>query len=106
MKKYCFDIDGTICNNTWGKYDEALPFLDRIELINKLHTQGNYITYFTARGMGTCKGDPLKAHEMWYNFTLDQLEKWGCKFHELRLGKPEADYYIDDKGMSDENFFG
>ena len=106
MKRYCFDIDGTICNNTWGKYDEALPFLDRIESINKLYIQGNHVTYFTARGMGTCKGDLLKAHEMWYNFTLDQLKKWGCKFHELRLGKPEADYYIDDKGISDGNFFG
>jgi len=106
MKRYCFDIDGTICNNTWGKYDEALPFLERIESINKLYIQGNHVTYFTARGMGTCKGDPLKAHEMWYNFTLDQLRRWECKFHELRFGKPEADHYIDDKGISDGNFFG
>jgi len=106
MKRYCFDIDGTICNNTWGKYREALPFSDRIEIVNKLYEEGNHIIYFTARGMGVCEGDSLKAHEMWYNFTLEQLETWGCKFHELRLGKPNADYFIDDKGIADENFFG
>ena len=105
MKRYCFDIDGTICNNTWGKYEEAVPINDRISVVNRLYDEGNHITYFTARGMGTCKGDSLKAHEMWYNFTLRQLKYWGCKFNELRLGKPEADHYIDDKGISDENFF-
>ena len=41
----------------------------------------------------------------WYNFTLRQLKYWGCKFNELRFGKPEADHYIDDKGISDGNFF-
>ena len=106
MTRYCFDIDGTVCNNTWGKYEEAVPIGDRISVVNRLYDEGNHIIYFTARGMGTCKGDPLKAHEMWYNFTLRQLESWGCKFNELRLGKPEADYYIDDKGISDGNFFG
>jgi len=53
MKRYCFDIDGTICNNTWGKYEEALPYKDRIEYVNQLYESGNHITYFTARGMGT-----------------------------------------------------
>lgn len=106
MKNYCFDIDGTVCNNTWGKYEEAVPIDERISIVNRLYDEGNYITYFTARGMGTCKGDSFKAHEIWYNFTLRQLESWGCKFNQLILGKPNADYYIDDKGISDEDFFG
>jgi len=95
MKRYCFDIDGTICNNTWGKYEEALPY-----------KSGNYIIYFTARGMGTCNGDIDKAYEKLGEFTEIQLSLWGCKFHELRLGKPNADYYIDDKGITDEDYFG
>jgi len=33
MTRYCFDIDGTICNNTWGKYEEAVPIGDRVEII-------------------------------------------------------------------------
>ena len=28
-KIYCFDIDGTICNNTWGKYEEFEPWMNR-----------------------------------------------------------------------------
>ena len=56
MKRYCFDIDGTICTNTWGEYEDAEPFFDRIKIINDLYEKGNHITYFTARGMGRCDG--------------------------------------------------
>ena len=53
-KRYCFDIDGTICTNTWGEYEDAEPFFDRIKIINELYEKGNHIIYFTARGMGRC----------------------------------------------------
>ena len=77
MKRYCFDIDGTICRQSkLNGYATAFPYEDRINLINQL-----------------------------YDVTLNQLKDWGCKFHELHLGKPSADYYIDDKGISDKNFF-
>jgi len=42
---------------------------------------------------------------MWYDITLQQLNDWGCKFHQLMLGKPSADYYIDDKAVTDKEFF-
>ena len=29
----------------------------------------------------------------------------GAKHHQLFLGKPSGDYYIDDKGVNDEDFF-
>ena len=105
MKKYCFDIDGTICNNTWGDYDKAIPFIDRINKINQLYNDGHYIVYFTARGMGKCSGNIACVYNMWYNITYKQLNKWECKYHELILGKPHADYFIDDKGISDHEFF-
>ena len=38
--------------------------------------------------------------------TKKQLEKWGCKFHELIMGKPEGDVYIDDRGINSKDFFG
>ena len=25
MKTICFDLDGVLCTNTWGNYDEAIP---------------------------------------------------------------------------------
>ena len=102
---YVFDIDGTICNNTYGKYEDAIPFSDRIKHINKLYESGNKIVYFTARGMGRYKGDVKKVYERYFDFTKEQLEKWEAKYHELILGKPSADFYIDDKGIKDEDYF-
>ena len=102
--KYVIDIDGTICNNTYGKYEEAVPFLDRIDKINKLHDEGHEIWYFTARGMSK-NPPPSKATIQWYSLIKKQLEDWGCKYDHLYMGKPSADYYIDDKGISDSDFF-
>jgi len=105
MKRYCFDIDGTICTNTWGDYEEAIPFYNRISMVNELYDKQNYIIYFTARGMGTCNGDIKKIHDKWYDFTENQLMGWNCKYNELMFGKPYADSYIDDRGISDKDFF-
>ncbi len=92
MTVFVFDIDGTICTNTYGKYETATPFLKHIQKINSLYSEGNYIKYFTARGSGTGID--------WYDFTKNQLDSWGAKYHELILGKPEGDIYIDDKGKN------
>ena len=107
-KIYCIDIDGTICENgdcQSCKYEGSTPKLDRIKKINQLYDDGNIIKYFTARGMGRYKDDSAKAKEKFYSLTKMQLEIWGCKYHELILGKPSADYYIDDKGVDANEFF-
>lgn len=92
MKTYVFDIDGTICTNTSGKYDLASPFEERIIFINKLYEEGHYIKFFTARGSSTGID--------WTYLTKKQLNEWGALYHELILGKPEGDIYIDDKGYN------
>jgi len=102
---YVFDIDGTICNNTNGKYDTAIPFVERIKKINKLFDEGNNIIFFTARGMKTFNNNLEKVYEKYYNFTSEQLKNWNVKYHQLILGKPSADFYIDDKGIKDEDYF-
>jgi len=102
---YVFDIDGTVCTNTKGEYEKASPFLDRIQLINKLYDDGHKIIMFTARGMARHNGNVNKAFQQFYHLTSDQLKGWGLKFHELKLGKPAADIFIDDKGTNDEDFF-
>ena len=81
MKNYVFDIDGTICTNTYGDYKKAKPYQNNILKINSLYQEGNYIKYFTARGSGTGID--------WYEFTKKQLDSWGAKYHELILGKPD-----------------
>lgn len=103
---YVFDIDGTICNNTNGNYISAIPYIDRIKIINKLFDDGNKIIFFTARGMKTYDGNIEKVYHIYHNFTIEQLNNWGVKYHKLLLGKPSADVYVDDRGKSDENFFG
>ncbi len=97
VKTYCFDIDGTICSNTDGDYENAKPFNKRIELVNKLFHEGHNIVYFTARGSTTGID--------WKDFTKNQLKSWGALHHKLILSKPFADYYIDDKSYDPFDWF-
>ena len=109
--RYCIDIDGTICTPTVGRdYHKAEPWQDRIKVLNKLYDEGHYITYFTARAMGRFADLPhsvasVKAKEVLFELTKQQLEEWGVKYNELIMGKPHADFFIDDKGVKDEDFF-
>ena len=102
---YVFDIDGTICSKSDGDYSKAQPFQERIDHINNLYDMGHTIVFHTARGMGRTGNDPVTAIEMFYDYTRDQLNFWGVKYHELFLGKPSGDIYIDDKGMMDDDYF-
>ena len=105
--KYVIDIDGTICSLVSdGKYENASPIHSRIEKINKLYDEGHQIIYLTARGMGRYNNDTALAKARFYYLTELQLKSWGCKYHELLLGKPSGDYYIDDKGVNSNEFFG
>lgn len=97
--KIVFDIDGVVCNNTWGEYEKAIPDKDAIEYINKLYDLGHNIVFYTARGFGKYDGDIEMIYANMYNFTKDQLERWGIKFHSLVLGKPDGDIYVDDHAI-------
>lgn len=89
--KVFVDIDETICRYIDDRYyPHAIPIQVNIDKINKLYDDGHHIKYWTARGSVT-KMD-------WYEVTLEQLTKWGCKFHELSVGdKPHYDLLICDK---------
>lgn len=94
---YCFDIDGTLCSNTEGAYELAEPDWSRIARVNELFHEGNTIILFTARGSTTGID--------WHDLTKSQLEEWNVSYHQLILGKPFADIYVDDKAIRDSNFF-
>ena len=86
------DIDNTICKTNGMDYMGAKPIKENINKINKLFQDGNQITYWTARGS--------VSKINYYNLTLDQLNKWGCKFHSLSVGlKPPYDLLICDKSI-------
>jgi ribonucleotide monophosphatase NagD (HAD superfamily) len=95
---YCFDIDGTLCTNTDGDYDNAEPFPARISKVNALYEQGKTIVLFTARGTTTGKD--------WRPLTERQMAEWGVKYHKLILGKPFAHVFIDDRAVNDRDWFG
>ncbi|MDA9930227.1 hypothetical protein N9E91_03190 [Alphaproteobacteria bacterium] len=102
---YVVDIDGTICSFTDGNYLQCQPFQQRIDTLNQLFDAGHEIIYFTARGMGSSGNNQIEAYKSLYQFTLDQLADWGCRFSALYMGKPKGDFYIDDRGVADTDFF-
>jgi len=102
---YVFDIDGTICTVTGGDYASAEPLEERIAAINKLYDKGHTIIFQTARGMGRSGNSAAFAYAAFEKVTRTQLDTWGAQYHQLFLGKPAGDIYIDDKGIKDEDFF-
>jgi hypothetical protein len=93
---YCFDIDGTLCTNTEGEYTKAQPFPEMIEHVNQLFVEGHRILLYTARGVTTGID--------WRETTIRQLKDWNVSYHELFMGKPTADIYIDDKAINLEDW--
>ena len=100
------DIDETVC--CYGEkrqYDLAIPINKNIQKINDLYDKGWKIIYWTARGGSESS---KAAGRCYYDFTWNQLESWGCKFHELSTGskgnyiKPSCDIVIDDKAKTIE----
>ena len=41
----------------------------------------------------------------WFKITHNQLTKWNCKYHELRMNKPAYDLFIDDKNIESNVYF-
>jgi len=93
------DMDETICFYEGERhYPDAVPNLSRIAKINELHDEGNTITYYTARGS--------QSGIDWTEVTENQLKSWGCKYHNLSVGrKPHYDLLICDKAVNSEVFF-
>tara|TARA_B100000700_G_scaffold322207_1_gene423161 strand:+ start:285 stop:1034 length:750 start_codon:yes stop_codon:yes gene_type:complete len=102
--KYCFDLDGTICDTPLRPSDlkpgylEATPFPFIVGEVNRLYDEGHKIIIMTARGRGSGID--------WTQLTIKQLDMWGVKYHELEpmFHKPTADLFIDDKGISVEEW--
>ena len=90
---YCFDIDGTLCTDTKGCYSLCKPLMGRVEYVKYLYAAGHTIVLHTARSPERQK------------FTIEQLSSWGIPYHKLQMGKPKADLYIDNQGVSGDEFF-
>lgn len=102
-KTYVFDLDGVISDTGTEKfnrtmtgedcqkvYKNALPKYDMVKKVNSLYDKGNIIIIHTAR------------YEEDRALTEEWLRLWEVKYHRLVMGKPRADFYVDDKNMSVE----
>lgn len=92
-QRFVFDIDGVIARKRADlDYAKAEPNEKMIAIVNQLYDWGNEIVLFTARGYVTGID--------WYPVTKECMDRWGVKYHELLMGKPNADYYVDDHFIS------
>lgn len=102
--KLSIDIDGVLSKKLkWSIGDSYLrkksmflkiaPNKGAIKKLNKLYDAGNIIILNTSR--------------LWhdYDVTVKWLKKWKVKYHTLIMAKPLADYYLDDKNLSLEEFY-
>ncbi|MCR5508144.1 MAG: acylneuraminate cytidylyltransferase family protein [Lachnospiraceae bacterium] len=97
LKIVC-DIDGVIAQKTPGNhYDQADPNYTNIIILKRLHELGHRIVLHTARGYSTGID--------WVDLTKKQMNDWGVPYDDLVFGKPDADFYIDDK-LSTLNILG
>lgn len=104
-KRIVVDLDGTLCSQEeFGRYEYAEPRREVIDRLKELAVAGFHITIFTARGMKTFDGNvsEAKKHLLW--LTKRWLKEHQVPYHRLRFGKPPADYYLDDKALTIDDF--
>ena len=83
------DMDGTICTEM-RQFSRCLakPKADAVKTINELYEAGHTIIIYSA----------LTWVE--YEMTVDWLKRYGVKFHQLFMGKPIGDVWIDDRAIT------
>ena len=86
------DMDGTICTEE-RTYSRCLatPKADAVESINGMYDAGHTIIIYSARTW------------MEFEMTTAWLKDHGVKYHQLVMGKPIGDVWIDDRAMRFED---
>ena len=102
-KRIVLDFDDTLAFTTNRDFKNAEPNRELIKMTNELYDEGWQIDIFTARGSISCK--TRKEARQKYEFEIEQwLLEHGVKYNLLSFEKPLATYYVDDKGISPEDF--
>lgn len=107
-KKYrlCFDLDNTLCESKkpGQEYKDVLPKPGAVEYLRNLRNSGHYIIILTARNMVTYNNNLGQIIANQAPVVIDWLKKYDFVYDELLFGKPHADYFIDDKGITFTDF--
>lgn len=102
-KRIILDFDDTLAFHQNRDWANSAPNTKLIEKTNDLYDQGWQIDIFTARGSLSCS-TRQEAMEKYQPGMIEWLDKHGVKYHSISFDKPLAAYYIDDKGMSPDDF--
>ena len=105
LRIFIIDIDGTVCDHVGNEEGPermllANPFADSIAEINRLHDEGHYICFFTAR---------LDEHR---KVTEEWMARHGLRYHQIIFNKPRkvppfSEYhFIDDAHVRATTFRG
>ena len=100
------DLDGTICEikKPGQSYMDVAPLPGATERIRLLRSQGHYVIIQSARNMATCESNLGKVMKNVGLITLEWLQKHEIEYDEIYFGKPNAEIYIDDRGLSFESW--
>jgi len=101
-KRFCFDLDNTLVTYPVvpNDYSTCLPIQKNIEMLRYLKRLGNTIIIHTARRMRTHQSNLGRINADIGRLTFETLDKFEIPYDEIYFGKPDADFYIDDKGIS------
>ena len=104
--KFCFDLDGTICytRKKGESYQEVKPKPGAVKTLQRLKKEGHYIIIMTARNMATHSNNIGKIIANQAPIVFEWLKKHEIPNDEIHLGKPLADFYIDDKAIRLEDW--
>lgn len=99
-KRFCFDVDNTLFSFSGGNYKDIKPISKNIELLRKLFNDGHTVILYTARGNLTFSNNIGLINTNVLPVLFETLKKYDIPYHEIYLGKPHADFYIDDLAVN------
>ena len=98
MKKIVFDIDDTLLF-TKGLEDGYKSFEVNTEVVDWMDENKDDWKFSALTARGTQSGFNFKEH------TVNQVRHQAClPIGDIQFGKPDADWYVDDKGINVRNF--
>lgn len=104
IKSLVVDFDDTLSFTTNRDWENATPNIPLINKLNQLYDSGWNIEIVTARGQISCNGNWVKADQKYRKQIEIWLSRHGVKYTELSFQKKLGLYYIDDKGITPEDF--
>jgi uncharacterized HAD superfamily protein len=86
--KLVIDIDGTICTEE-KQFSRSLakPIDGAVKALKEINSKGHFIILYSSRTWAE------------YEMTVEWLKEHEIPFDQLILGKPQGDYWIDDRAI-------